>query len=122
MFFGCKNEMGNTKKKGIWILALLVGFLIFNFDIFAFKTDEEITSYAYKEFPVLKEENITVVPVKMIYVNWAGAYSVNKIQLNKAQIFGYALLDLIIEHELKHHECWKKYKNIDVEHKICFKK
>ena len=98
------------------IALALIAFIPFIFAL----SDDEIKEYAYKMYPIIKEENITIQPVTMVYVNWAGFYTIDKIQINKVHVFSYIMLDWVIQHELKHHYCWKEYKDIDITHKICF--
>ena len=87
---------------------------------FAFKNDKEIKEYIYKKYPIVREDNITISIVTMAYVNWTGLYTPNKITINKFHIFGNKMLDWIIKHEIKHHNCLKNKKDIDTTHKICF--
>jgi len=83
-------------------------------------SDKEIHRYINKNYPIIKEENIKVHPVTMIYVNWDALYAINKIQINKIHVVSYRMLDIVLQHELVHHYCWKERKNIDIEHKLCF--
>ena len=106
------------------LMAIIVMFLVLAVasasSAFAFKNDKEIIDYVHKRYPIIKEENITISVVTMAYVNWAGLYTPNKIKINKFHIFGNKMLDWVMKHEIKHHNCLKNKKNIDVNHKICF--
>lgn len=74
-----------------------------------------------KEFPIVEKDNIKIVyhPFHLWYAMY---YYPNVVIIFKNHNQSEKVFRKNMEHELMHHYCWKKFKDVDPKHLKCFLK
>jgi len=62
---------------------------------------------------------LKVKDIKNCMVHWHGLYTPYLIQINTCYVHGLEERKIVMKHEMTHHNCFLKFKNLDPTHKKC---